>query len=851
MNNNAMINEISHLYLDILLKNPKRVLILLALILMSMLFFVPDFKLDASADSLILENDKDLITYRNIAQRYQTKEFLVITYTPNEGSMFDRDNLDLITKLKNNLLKINGVESVMSIMDVPLVESSDIPISEIVDNVPTLLSGNVDIEKAQKEITNSPIYKNLIISADSKTTALQVNIKNNPKLTDISNLRTNLNNKKLNGIINLEETKILDELKIEYKNIKTEHDDFIHQMLINVRNVKSNFENQNNVELRMGGIPMIADDMITYVRNDLINFGLGVLIFIIVTLTIIFKKLKWVILPLLSCVYAVAIMIGLLGLLDWQVTVISSNFISLMLILTLSMNIHLIVRYRQVSTNTSNTQYDNICETTSKMVRPCLYTALTTIVAFASLIFSDIKPVIDFGYMMTLGLIVTFLTSFLLLPCILCLVEKEKEFDRPENNSFKFTQILADLTIKKGGYITAASIIILFLTIFGITQLKVENSFINYFKSDTEIYKGMKQIDDKLGGTTPLDVIIKFSDIKTTNKLTSDEPGQSLSIDDEFSEDLLSDDEFGEDLLSDDESDVSSEWFTVGKINQIKLVHNYLESLPEVGKVLSLASTIKVAEQINDGKKLDSLEMALLYKRAPKKIKEMAVEPYISFEENEARINLRILDSKKDLRRKEFIEKINFDMENKLGFKKDSFILTGILILYNNMLQSLFDSQILSLGFVMLGIGLMFMILFQSWLLSVIGIIPNLLAAIFVLGLMGLIKLPLDMMTITIAAITIGIAVDNSIHYIYRFREEFSKTKNYEKALYMSHDSIGRAIFFTSITIIFGFSILVLSNFIPTIIFGLLTGLAMFIALLAVLTLLPKLIISFKPFGNK
>ena len=841
MNNNAMINKISHLYLDIVLKNPKRVLILLALVLMSMLFFAPNFKLDASADSLILENDKDLITYRNIIQRYQTKEFLVITYTPNEGSIFDGDNLDLITKLKNNLLKINGVESVMSIMDAPLVESSDIPISEIVDNVPTLLSGNVDIEKAQKEITNSPIYKNLIISADSKTTALQVNIKNNPKLTDISNLRTNLNNKKLNETISLEETKILDELKIEYKKIKTEHDDFIHQMLINVRNLKSNFESQNNVELRMGGIPMIADDMITYVRNDLINFGLGVLMFIITTLIIIFKKLKWVILPLLSCIYAVAIMIGLLGLLDWQVTVISSNFISLMLILTLSMNIHLIVRYRQISANTSNTQYDNISETTSKMVRPCLYTALTTIVAFASLIFSDIKPVIDFGYMMTLGLIVTFLTSFLLLPCILCLVEKEKEFDRPENNSFKFTQILADLTIRKGGYITATSIIILFLTIFGITQLKVENSFINYFKSDTEIYKGMKQIDDKLGGTTPLDVIIKFPDIKTANKLTDDEPDQNLLIDDEF----------GEDLLSDDESDVSSDWFTVGKINQIKLVHDYLESLPEVGKVLSLASTIKVAEQINDGKELDSLEMALLYKRAPKEVKEMAVEPYISFEENEARINLRILDSKKDLRRKEFIEKINFDMENKLGFKKDSFILTGILILYNNMLQSLFDSQILSLGFVMLGIGLMFMILFQSWLLSVIGIIPNLLAAIFVLGLMGLIKLPLDMMTITIAAITIGIAVDNSIHYIYRFREEFSKTRNYEKALYMSHDSIGRAIFFTSITIIFGFSILVLSNFIPTIIFGLLTGLAMFVALLAVLTLLPKLIISFKPFGKK
>jgi len=207
------------------------------------------------------------------------------------------------------------------------------------------------------------------------------------------------------------------------------------------------------------------------------------------------------------------------------------------------------------------------------------------------------------------------------------------------------------------------------------------------------------------------------------------------------------------------------------------------------------------------------------------------------------------LDSKEDLRRKELIDKIRHDLINLLGFPEESFVITGILVLYNNMLQSLFNSQILSLGFVMLGIGLMFMILFRSLKLSLIGIIPNLLAAVFVLGLMGLINLPLDMMTITIAAITIGIAVDNSIHYIYRFREEFEKSKDYEKTVFTCHDSIGRAIFFTSITIIFGFSILVLSNFIPTIIFGLLTGLAMFIALLAVLTLLPKLIISFKPFN--
>jgi predicted RND superfamily exporter protein len=393
------------------------------------------------------------------------------------------------------------------------------------------------------------------------------------------------------------------------------------------------------------------------------------------------------------------------------------------------------------------------------------------------------------------------------------------------NSQFWFTKLLANLTINKGKYIMFITITILLSTIYGISQLRVENSFINYFKSNTEIYKGMKQIDEKLGGTTPLDIIIKFED-----------PVQ-----------VSSDDEFGDGLL-DDDSDIESQWFTIKKINKIKKVHDYLDSLPEIGKVLSLASTIRVAEKLNGDEELNSMEMALLYKRVPVEVKTMAVTPYISIESNEARISARILDSKADLRRNDLIDKIKHDMEKKLDFKKESYFLTGILILYNNMLQSLFDSQILSLGFVMAGIFLMFMILFKSVTLSIIGIIPNLLAATFVLGLMGLINLPLDMMTITIAAIAIGIAVDNSIHYIYRFREEYESTKDYELSLYRSHDSIGRAIFFTSITIIFGFSILVLSNFVPTIIFGLLTGLAMLIALLAVLTLLPKLIISFKPF---
>ena len=424
-----------------------------------------------------------------------------------------------------------------------------------------------------------------------------------------------------------------------------------------------------------------------------------------------------------------------------------------------------------------------------------------------------------------MGLVVAFLTTFILLPCLIKIIGHEKNEQTVVYSNFNFTKYLANFTIERPAFIRFVSFIVLLVSIYGILQLRVENSFINYFKSNTEIYQGMKQIDDKLGGTTPLDIVIKF-------------PNDDVDDLDDIDSELLEDNESSE-----------SDWFTIKKIKKIKLVHDYLDSQPEIGKVLSLASTVRVAEKINEGKELSSIEMALLYQRAPEKVKSIAVTPYVSIEDNEARINVRVLDSKTDLKRKELIQRLEFDFINKLNMTKDEFTITGILILYNNMLQSLFNSQILSLGFVMIGIFLMFLILFKSTILAIVGIIPNLLAATFVLGLMGLLNIPLDMMTITIAAITVGIAVDNSIHYIYRFKEEFSISGDYNLALRQSHDSIGRAIFFTGITIIFGFSILVLSNFIPTIIFGSLTGLAMLIAMIAVLTLLPRLIIFTKPFG--
>ena len=513
-------------------------------------------------------------------------------------------------------------------------------------------------------------------------------------------------------------------------------------------------------------------------------------------------------------------MIGLLGMVGWRVTVISSNFISLMLIITISMNIHLIVRYRQLCQDMPDiSQRDLVLFSTRKMVWPCLYTALTTIMAFCSLVYCDIKPVIDFGWMMTIGLTVTFLTSFFLFPVMLVMLPKSKSTTY-QGSQFKFTTRLASFTQRHGVMVLGISAVLVVASAIGITRLEVENSFINYFSNDTEIYQGLKLIDDKLGGTSPLDIILTF-DEDAGHSVSGD--GTLPSGEEEDFDDLSA-------LFGNIETNQEDMWFTPDKLDVIKKVHDYLNSLPAIGKVLSLASIIRVGEDINKGD-FDAFELAIVYKRMPEELKASMIDPYISIEKNEARINIRVLDSLKDLRRKELLEQIHSDLTGKMGLAEKNVKITGLLVLYNNMLQSLFRSQILTLGIVMAGIAVMLLVLFRSVSLAIIGIIPNLIAAGAILGLMGLLKIPLDMMTITIASITIGIAVDNSIHYIYRFREEFPKTHDYIETMHYCHANIGNAVFYTAVTIIAGFSILVLSNFIPTIYFGILTALAMFIAL--------------------
>ncbi len=815
----------SYIYKKLIIDFSKLTLILLSTIVIFSFYQAKNFNLDASSDALLLEGDKDLKYLREVNERYGTKDFLVLTYTP-VSNFEEKETILNLQLLKSKIEKLTWVDSVITLIDVPLLKSTDEGLMDRLKNYKTLAYPEIDRKRGFEEILNSPIYKNYVISEDGKTSGIVVYLKKDERLAEYIKIKDKYYNQSIDSGLTKEE-------EINYKKFLKEYEEY--KNLYNLRNSQNIAEIRDvinkygeSAKIHLGGIPMIADDMMSFIKSDIIVFGAGVFIFIIFTLWFIFRDFKWVVIPLLGCATSVIIMVGLLGFIGWKVTVISSNFIALMLILNMAMNIHVTVRYLQLKKEFPHfSKEEAVLEACKKMMLPILYTVLTTICAFLSLIFSEIKPIIDFGWMMTLGLIVSFSVTFILLPSMINSFSSENIINVKDTEKSIITSLLASFTKKDSFIILTMASIILISSIIGILKLEVENSFINYFDKETEIYKGMKKIDDDLGGTTPLNIIIKF-------------PSAKVESDDDFSE--WEDDK-------DKNEDKSKYWFTRDKMDKIIKVHDYLDSLPEIGKVLSFGSILRVAEDLNK-KKLQSLEIAVLYSKIPEEIKKEIISPYISVEKDEARIAVRIKDSLENLRRNELINKINNDLNTKLGFKKEEYKLAGVLILFNNLLQSLFKSQILTLGVVILGIFAMFFILFRNITLSLIGIVPNFIAAFFILGIIGMMGIPLDMMTITIAAITIGIAVDNSIHYIYRFKEEYKKINNYNKTLDRCHSTVGIAILNTSITIVFGFSILVLSNFIPTIYFGVFTGIAMLLAMISVLTLLPKLLIIYKPFGQ-
>ena len=787
------------------------------MIFIGALYSTKNFQLDASSDTLILENDQDLNNYREVIKEYSSKDFLLITITSKSKIVINK-NIIFIKNLSDEISKLKWVDSVQSILDIPILKSGNQSLTDLTTRQLTLRSSQLDLMEVEKEFIESPIFSQLVISKDGKSSGIIITIKDNNEFINIVEKRSSLKK------ILKPSTSIKDELRIiekKYNELKKDTDLERDKNIEEIRSIISRYRT-DQVELHLGGVSMIANDTISYVKSDILIFGFGIVLFIVFILYFIFKDIRWIVLCLSNCIFALVIMTGIISFLNWKVTVISSNFISLMLILTLSMTIHIIVRYRNlIRVNKTLSKIDLIAQNMSEMIKPCIFTTLTTIFAFFTLYFSGIKPIMDFGLMMCVGLLITLISSFTFLPMLMM---KLKLTIKNNEQKIEGRSIFVKLINDYPNILILCFILLLIVGIYGTLNLKVENSFVNYFKSNTEIYKGMKLIDDKLGGTTPLEIIIQFKENNTGD-----------SVDDDFLD-------FGF------EYNPADYWFTKEKMDLIKDIHDYIDRFEFTGKVLSLASVIRVAEGLNSDKEFDNLELSVIYKKLPKELKSQILDPYLSIDKNQARITVRMIDTNKNLKRNEFLNEINDKFQKEYNTQNFSILTTGILVLYNNMLQSLFDSQISSLSTVMFGIFIMLMFLFKSWKLAMIGMLPNIIACMVILGIMGFANIPLDLMTITIAAITVGIAVDNCIHYVYRFKENYMLTGNYNEAVSICNQTVGRAIRNTSLTIIAGFSILIFSNFWPTIYFGIFTALAMLIALIGSLTLLPILIIKTRVF---
>jgi predicted RND superfamily exporter protein len=828
---------LSKYYDALVLKRPGITLLLVALLTLSFGYQIPGFKLDASADSLILENDQALHYYRTVRARYGSDDNLFVTYTPDRD-LFSEEVLADLRDLRNNLAKLDRVESVISLLDVPLISSPPVTLTEMSRQTRTLESPGTDRTLARQEFTSSPLYRNLLISEDGTTTALQVNFRRDETYHGLLERRDQLRGKRLHSSLSTQETADLATVSRQFDAYSAGLLELQSEDIATVRGIMD--KHREHANLHLGGVPMVVADSIDFIHHDLNTFGAGVLCFLVIILAIAFHKPRWVLLPMMTCLVTGLIMVGWLGLVDWPVTVVSSNFISLLLIITLSLTIHLIVRYRELHVdNPGASQYELVRETVRTKTLSCFYTTITTMVAFASLLFSGIRPVIDFGWMMAIGIALAFILAFTLFPATLMFLQPGVPA-ASRNITAAITRFFARLIKRYSKAIPIAFAIVVVLSIIGINRLSVENRFIDYFKESTEIYQGMALIDRTLGGTTPLDVIVDAP------------PEPAAGEKEEFTDDPF-DDPFMDDLYSSTENDAgitgTSYWFNSYRLSKVVAIHDYLDGLPETGKVLSIITATRMLESLNEGKPIDDFFLSILYKKLPEDIRETLFTPYMSEDGNQLRFGIRVFESDPSLQREELIRKIRHHLTDELGLEDTQVHISGMLVLYNNMLQSLFHSQILTLGVVFLAIMLMFIVAFHSLKMAAIAIIPNVVAAVQVLGLMGWLGISLDIMTITIAAVVIGIAVDNTIHYVHRFTSEFRKDADYWATVERCHASIGRAMYYTTVTITLGFAILVLSSFVPTIYFGLLTGFSMLVALLADLTLLPLLIVMFKPLG--
>lgn len=798
---------------------PLVILAFIAILFAGTVHQLRNFDFDASTDTLIAENDASLDYFLEVSEIFGDESFLFLTFTPNDISLFSRKALSQLDKLQASLQDVDGVSGVVSILDVPLVRSPPVPITELATSYKTLRMDDVDLELAKTELMTSPLFRELLVSENGSATALRVNLASDTALATLRQNRDALRAlpektpQDINALSEAEE-----KLRVAKRAFATDQE----RLLGDIRDVRENY--QSEASINMAGVPMIASDMIRYVKDDISTFSGVSLALIMVILFAFFQQIRWVVLPVLTALISVLVTAGLLGLFRQPVSVISANFVALLIIFSISFTVHLIVRYRELARDFGEEPPKSLLtRTMADKFAPCIYTALTTMVAFASLTASNIVPVTQLGWIMCLAMTVAFVLNYTLFPSLVLLLPSKPVKPLPTRQPV-VTDILNRASVSAPWGIIALALIATIISTIGLSRLSTESRFIDYFRNSSEIKQGLVYVDENLGGTTPMDVIINVAP---------------------FEDDSFDDDE--DDFFEEDEPNAFPEryWYTPDKIATIRKLEAFLQTKPEVGKIISIATLEEIARSFNEGEALNTVELAAVIGLLPDDLRREFLIPYSTPRKGILRISMRMHETVPATSRDALISDIEAYAVNEMGLPPGNVNVTGMNVLFNNMLNLLFESQRSTIQLVLLATFLMLFALLRSLPLAVIGMIPNILSAAMVLGLMGLLGIPLDIMTMTIAAIIIGIGVDNAIHFLHRFKQEKAAGRTTEEAINISHKSVGFALYFTSVTVIAGFSILGLSNFIPTVYFGLLTAMAMGLSLIVNLGVMPSLLMIF------
>lgn len=792
-----------------------------------------DFRVEASSDSLSLEDDPGMEVYDKSRAAFGNDEYVFITVTRDD--IFTKEGVAFVKELTDKVAKVKGIKSALSITEIPLFLSTKGPPSlpslymRGVAGQPKLDDKRVVLEKAKIELTTSEVYSGSLISEDGKTAAVLATFEIDENLRKLMDYWVDLKRK-----IKVAKGDELAKLKAEFEKVNPEYrakeTDRKDKRIQIVRDLRALIAAENEAlkksqvkgKVDGSGLPMIIVDMVDYIHDDLKTFAVASVGFLALFLGLVFQRFRWIFLPLITCIGTALLILGVFVLQDKRTTVVTCNIPSLLLIIGLAHTIHIIVRFQERSAQFPDAEmWDNLKAALRAIVVPCFYTALTTGVGFLSLMAAGIRPVIDFGFHMGLGVALAFLLSFTVFPASILLLPKftggKGKKDSMGRSSVALGK-LAQFALNWRVPIVLLSIIVLSVSLYGTTLITVETRFIDYFRSDSPIHKSLSFIDKELGGTTQFEVIIsgKKGFFKTKEGLKAAQNADAV---------LQKYRRRPEDIGS--ESPESKERV--------------------VGNIVGLSSIVNEATKIVHGAGMKKATKLFALNKIVPRLGQETLQSYVTKDWSQIRVVARIHDTALDLDRNEFIAKIDKDLRGQLP-KDVTMEVSGIFVIYTNMLNSLTGSQY-STGFSVLGlIFVMMLLLLRNVRAAMLCMIPNTLPIVFVLGLMGLLGIHLDMATVMIASVSLGIAIDGTIHYTVRFREEYAKDGDAHAAVKRSHQSIGIAIFYTTLTCIVGFWVLALSNFVPNLYFGMFTGVAMLASLFGALTILPISLAWVKPF---